>query len=442
METTAGMPEILIPAAPELAGAGSASVEIPATTPSRDAAAGPAQAGKDSDFSNTFRDLQASAPAAEDPANAPPKAVPAPEIKPVAIPAEADTRLRIANLVPPAGLPDSESDLAAATASGKLLPQAGDTLPELHAAEAETPTPAPPGPVPADTNPAVARTPVPAASLTALAEARSGMPAHAPLSAAEIAPTTVGTVSVIPGYANRPANLTQITKTDSASAKETPLPPLEPGPVDLKPATDAPAQSLRSILMQPPAMDSPRIALPQLADAGLTAPISQGPANTAAAFTNTLAELSSPTSQPPLQPTGDRQVFTQGLGERLMLMADNGVQAARIKLYPEHLGPLDIKVQVEDDVAKVWFYAQHGQTREALEQALPRLREMFAEQGLQLVRSDVGEQGEDFGRQLGQSEGNQGREPACDHHEIETDLPATLMASMRIGGARLLDVRA
>jgi len=73
-------------------------------------------------------------------------------------------------------------------------------------------------------------------------------------------------------------------------------------------------------------------------------------------------------------------------------MADNGVDVARLRLTPAHLGPLEIHISVEDDRAQVWFGTQHSQTRDALESALPRLREMFAEQGLELTQADVEDQ--------------------------------------------------
>jgi flagellar hook-length control protein FliK len=43
---------------------------------------------------------------------------------------------------------------------------------------------------------------------------------------------------------------------------------------------------------------------------------------------------------------------------------------------------------VQNGAASVWFGANHADTRAALEQALPHLRQMFASQGLTL--SDAG----------------------------------------------------
>ncbi len=81
------------------------------------------------------------------------------------------------------------------------------------------------------------------------------------------------------------------------------------------------------------------------------------------------------------------------IGQRVMLMAANQLQTAEIRLTPAELGPLRVQVSLEDGATNVSFHAQHAVTREAIEQALPRLREMLAENGLSLGQADVGEQG-------------------------------------------------
>ncbi len=105
---------------------------------------------------------------------------------------------------------------------------------------------------------------------------------------------------------------------------------------------------------------------------------------------NQLMDLPQFQNMRPLQPMADPQAFMEGLGQRLMVMTDAGVQSARLKLHPENLGALDIKIQIDDDAARVWFTAQNGHAREALESALPKLRELFAQQGMDLLQADVG----------------------------------------------------
>jgi flagellar hook-length control protein FliK len=73
-------------------------------------------------------------------------------------------------------------------------------------------------------------------------------------------------------------------------------------------------------------------------------------------------------------------------------MVGNKLQGAEIRLNPAHLGPMEVRVQIQNDQASISFTAQHGLVREALEAAIPRLREMLGESGLQLNNVTVSDQ--------------------------------------------------
>ncbi len=77
--------------------------------------------------------------------------------------------------------------------------------------------------------------------------------------------------------------------------------------------------------------------------------------------------------------------------DRLAWMVQGEQQFAKLKLNPPNLGPLEVRLSVNQDQASVTFLAPHAAVREALEAAMPRLREMFDQQSLQLVRADVGD---------------------------------------------------
>lgn len=77
------------------------------------------------------------------------------------------------------------------------------------------------------------------------------------------------------------------------------------------------------------------------------------------------------------------------LATRMTLMADRGQHSASLRLSPEHLGPLEVRIAIRDDQASVWFGAAHADTRAAIEQALPRLRELFAANGMSLADAGV-----------------------------------------------------
>jgi flagellar hook-length control protein FliK len=92
---------------------------------------------------------------------------------------------------------------------------------------------------------------------------------------------------------------------------------------------------------------------------------------------------------PPITAAMGGEAWSQAMGERIMWMAGKGVQAASIRINPPHLGPIQVQLSVQNDQANVQMLVQHGVVKEALEAAMPRLREMLNESNLQLVNVDV-----------------------------------------------------
>lgn len=90
--------------------------------------------------------------------------------------------------------------------------------------------------------------------------------------------------------------------------------------------------------------------------------------------------------------------------ERVLLIAAGQQKSADIRLTPAELGPLRVQISIDDGATNVTFHALHSVTREAIEQALPRLREMLAENGLSLGQANVAEQGIAEGRREHESE--------------------------------------
>jgi hypothetical protein len=102
------------------------------------------------------------------------------------------------------------------------------------------------------------------------------------------------------------------------------------------------------------------------------------------------------------------------LNERVLWMAGKSIQKAEIRLNPADLGPIRVEISVTDDAAKVSFSAQNAMTREAIESALPRLREMLSENGLSLANTDVSDTG-------GQQEQNASEHDALHGPSAPTD---------------------
>ena len=98
--------------------------------------------------------------------------------------------------------------------------------------------------------------------------------------------------------------------------------------------------------------------------------------------------------------------WTQEVGGRLQVLVERGNPRAEIRLNPPELGSIEVRVQSDNERTSVTFFAQNATTREALESALPRLREMFGDSGLQLADANVSQQ-QNMGSD-GRSEGESG----------------------------------
>jgi flagellar hook-length control protein FliK len=99
-----------------------------------------------------------------------------------------------------------------------------------------------------------------------------------------------------------------------------------------------------------------------------------------------------PTSAPPERvihvPVRD-PAWPQAVAAEIRFLTDQKIEAATLRLSPEHLGPVEVRIDVHDNNVSVSFGVTHGDTQAALEQALPRLREMFAAAGLNLGQASV-----------------------------------------------------
>lgn len=77
------------------------------------------------------------------------------------------------------------------------------------------------------------------------------------------------------------------------------------------------------------------------------------------------------------------------LQERVSSMLSINNKQAEIRLDPPELGSMQIRIRSDAEQAQINFVVQNQQAKEALEQSLPRLREMLAEQGVELGESTV-----------------------------------------------------
>ncbi|EMR13247.1 flagellar hook-length control protein FliK [Methylophaga lonarensis MPL] len=96
-----------------------------------------------------------------------------------------------------------------------------------------------------------------------------------------------------------------------------------------------------------------------------------------------------------VQPTLNNPAWAKVMTSRVSWMAKQGVHQAELRMNPANLGPVEVRLTVQNEQASVTFLAANATTREALEQALPRLRESLSENGLQLTDAEVNDQASD-----------------------------------------------
>ncbi|MEZ9185940.1 flagellar hook-length control protein FliK [Vibrio splendidus] len=94
--------------------------------------------------------------------------------------------------------------------------------------------------------------------------------------------------------------------------------------------------------------------------------------------------------QAPLQLT--KELANEQVAEKVQMMMSKNLKNLDIRLDPPELGQMKIRMTMNNDVANVHFTVSNQQARDVIEQTLPRLREMLAQQGLQLTDSSVQQQ--------------------------------------------------
>lgn len=82
--------------------------------------------------------------------------------------------------------------------------------------------------------------------------------------------------------------------------------------------------------------------------------------------------------------------WAQDFGEKIVWLAKNDQQTAQISINPPQLGPMQISINMNGDQASAIFASPHAEVRQAIEEAMPRLREMLSSAGISLGDAHVG----------------------------------------------------
>ncbi|HVN42292.1 MAG TPA: flagellar hook-length control protein FliK [Steroidobacteraceae bacterium] len=138
-----------------------------------------------------------------------------------------------------------------------------------------------------------------------------------------------------------------------------------------------------------------------------------------------------------LRPEVGTAAWPRDLGQQLARSAQEGISELRLQLNPPHLGPLEVRISMRDAQVGLWFGTHSTEARDALQQSLPSLREMFNSAGLTLGDASIAQQQPG---QQGPAPGPARPTAAAAPAMVGANTTATAVARAR--GAGLLDVYA
>ncbi len=109
--------------------------------------------------------------------------------------------------------------------------------------------------------------------------------------------------------------------------------------------------------------------------------------------------------------------WQQQLNQQIVMFSRNGLQKAELRLHPEELGSLHIRMKIEDGQAQLHLASQNGQVRTVLENSLHHLRQALSENGIQLTQSQVSSDSHDGWQQQNMSDSSQFSGNGADNHQ-------------------------
>jgi len=186
-----------------------------------------------------------------------------------------------------------------------------------------------------------------------------------------------------------------------------------------KPAINLDAKALAPMLAKPAEQKEAPIDVAQLGNLSAT-PLPVADPGTAAVPAHQLT-VASPAGTP---------AFAQELGQHVVWLGMQDVKQARIRLHPEDLGAVDVKVSMNHDRVDVSFAVQHPAAVHAVQQTLPQLDALLAQHGLALGQADVGQR---------QQQGEGGRAGEASGAIGEVDAEPAVLASAPVAALGMLD---
>ena len=174
---------------------------------------------------------------------------------------------------------------------------------------------------------------------------------------------------------------------------------------DAMPSEEAPSEGLEGELLGE-ALDA---SVPNLRE-GQSDARAEAFASKLSALSQAISQQSNAAQRLPLVPGQPVQVGHPGMSEavvdKVMWLSSQNLKSAEIQLDPAELGRLEVRIELnKDQAAQVTFVSANANVRDQLEGQAHRLRELFAQQGMNQLDVNVSDQSMARGSQGGGEEG-------------------------------------
>jgi flagellar hook-length control protein FliK len=113
--------------------------------------------------------------------------------------------------------------------------------------------------------------------------------------------------------------------------------------------------------------------------------------------------------------------FADNIKEKVMVMINQKLQQVEIRLDPQELGHMHIRVNLQNEQAAINFVVQNQQAKEALEQNMGKLKEMLSEGGVEVGDANIEQNNSNDGSNDQSDNSSAGEQTQFDNEDSEVD---------------------
>lgn len=128
--------------------------------------------------------------------------------------------------------------------------------------------------------------------------------------------------------------------------------------------------------------------------------------------------------------------FAGELADKVVWLVGRQGQFADLSLNPPQMGALEVRLSMSGSDASAQFFSPNPAVRDAIDAALPKLRELMAQAGINLGEAEVRDQA--FGRR--ENPETQGRLPAQEGEAAANQVALAAIGAARFSGSGLVDL--